>query len=81
MFSLTAVSFKSGKMDNITVPNGAGLFVGKKNHVCRTIPQWKRSKSVCFAQVLVLPYGLNQKIKVNSALASTSTAMAQMPSR
>ena len=30
MFSLTAVSFKSGKIDNITALNGAGLFACEK---------------------------------------------------
>ena len=30
MFSLTGVSFKSGKIDNITALNGAGLFACEK---------------------------------------------------
>ena len=44
MFSLTAVSFKSGKIDNITALNGAGLFACEKITFEEPFPGGKQVK-------------------------------------
>ena len=42
MFSLTAVSFKSGKIDNITALNGARLFACEKITFAEPFPLYYR---------------------------------------
>ena len=44
MFSLTAVSFRSGKIDNITALNGVGLFACEKITFAEPFPSGKQVK-------------------------------------
>ena len=44
MFPFTAVSFKSGKIDNITALSGAGLFACEKITFAEPFPSGKQVK-------------------------------------